>query len=319
MLGIVLIVTFAINYVGDTKIPFTLVYFLVPAFYLGPVFEIRSRNVVFARILFVEKVALLLFCFFYLKFNSIDMVIYLAYFVSASISLGLQFLVLDVKRPTLSNFQGEVIRSYFSRYWAIYLTLASQVAYGHVSRVVIEAKLGILAFAGVSLALQIVYALKIVQTQLDRHLRPKVAEIIHASDQNAIRELTLNYVRLYLLPLSVACIFLYVFSDEIVLLLFGSKWEITSVYLRYLSPLVITIAILRYLDIFVVALELGRANLIINVFAAVVLISLLAQFPVGGEAKVYLLTIVAVQFAHICILCIYVLRKAFHFKEATSK
>lgn len=288
--------------------PLSSLFFIIPAFYLGPVFEMRLHNVLFAKVLFFEKALLLLFCYLYLKNNDLDIVIYIAFFVVSTVSLIYQFFVLGLQLPKLSIVNREVLGKYFKCYWAIYLTLASQIAYGHVSRIIIEAKLGMIAFVSVSLALQIVNALAIVQRQVDRHLRPRVAELIQDSNRTALNALSVRYVVTYLLPLLVGCVVLYAFANDVMVFLFGEKWMAAADYLKYLLPLILTVAILRYLDIFVVALGVGKANLGINVLAAFVLVGLLLAVPEGRGVRYYLITIVGVQIMHIALVIGYLVK-----------
>lgn len=306
---LVLLVIAVTGSVTDFNVPMSTLYFLVPAFYLGPVFEMRSLNVLFAKIMFVEKAMILLFCYFYLSVYPFDVFIYVAYFIATAASLFVQFRLLNLNVPNPSKFNSAILARYFWQYWPIYLTLAPQIAYGHISRVIVEAKLGMLAFASVSLALQIVNALAIVQNQVDRHLRPRIAESVETSNIHALNALSLKYGVMYLLPLFGGCFLLYFFAGEIISFLFGEKWIVAADYLQYLLPLIITVAILRYLNIFVVALGAGRGNLIINLLAALALISALLSFPQDRPVKDYLVTIVIVQIVHVIVVTGYLLRK----------
>lgn len=90
-------------------VPLSSLLFIIPAFYLGPVFEMRSQNVLFAKLLFLEKALLLLFCYFYLKNNDLDIAIYLAFFVVSAASLIYQFFVLELQLPNLSIANREVL------------------------------------------------------------------------------------------------------------------------------------------------------------------------------------------------------------------
>jgi len=306
---ILLLVIVVTGSVTGFNVPISTLYFLIPAFYLGPVFEMRSLNVLFAKILFVEKAILLLFCYFYLRVYPLDVFVYVAYFVISAASLFVQFRLLNLDMPNPRELERSLLVRYVSQYWPIYLTLASQVAYGHISRVIIEAKLGMLAFASVTLALQIVNALTILQTQVDRHLRPKIVESVESSNIRALNALSFKYVVGYLLPLLAGCFLLYIFAGEIISFLFGEKWAVASDYLQYLLPLIITVAILRYLDIFVVALSAGGGNLIINLLAAFALIGALMSISQGRPVQDYLVTIVVVQIVHIIVVIGYLLRK----------
>lgn len=314
-LFMILSVMIVMRSVFGFDIPFSTLFFLLPAFFLGPVFEMRLLNVLFAKILFVEKATLLLFCYFYLKSNPFDILVYVAYFVISVASLTYQFKTLNLRLPKLMFFDRGTLGRYFDRYWSIFLTLASQLAYGHISRIIIEAKLGMLAFVSVSLALQIVNALTIIQTQVDRHLRPKIVELIESSNVSALKALSIKYVLMYLLPLVGGCLVLYLFANEIILFLFGVKWMAAAAYLQYLVPLIITVATLRYLDIVVVALGVGRVNLGINALAALILVCSLLLMPVGRTTHDYLLTIVGVQILHIAMVITYLSRNLTRSKE----
>ena len=165
-----------------------------------------------------------------------------------------------------------------------------------------------LVFVYVSIALQIVNALTIIQTQVDRHLRPRIVRLVQDQNSEGLGELSKQYGLLYLLPLLAGCVILALFSDEVIGFVFGEKWLPTASYLRYLLPLIISAATLRYLDIVVVATGAGTANLVINVGLVGILLTVLFLMPDSRDVYAYLVTIVAVQFIHVAILGAYLYR-----------
>ena len=293
------------NEVFGAGIPYAAFLFLVPAFYLGPVFELRALNLIFVKLLLCEKIALVFFSFVYLRYRPLDMGVYLAYFGVSIASLALQFRFLRIERPRLIHFDSKLVTDYVLTYWPIYLTLIAQLAYGHFSRIVIEAKLGLIAFASVSLALQIVNSLAIVQTQVDRHVRPRIIETINANQFGLLWQLSRRYVTHYLGSLALACAVLFVCAEGLVVLLFGEQWRQVAMYLQYLTPLVISVALLRYLDILSLGLYTSRANLLANCMAAILLVTTLTQIPQGYPAHFFLLAIVAFQYMHVLVVGLY--------------
>lgn len=294
-----------LNEVFGAGIPYAAFLFIVPAFYFGPVFELRALNLAFVKLLLCEKFVLVLFCFVYLQFRPLDMGVYLAYFAVSIASLAFQFRFLDMERLRFSHFDSKLVTRYVLTYWPFYLTLIAQLAYGHLSRIVIEAKLGLIAFAAVSLALQLVNALAILQMQVDRHLRPRVIETINANQFASLWQLSRRYVTHYLGSLALACVVLSICAEGLVILLFGEKWREVVEYLRYLTPLVISVALLRYLDILSIGLHTTRVNLLANCMAAALLIATLTQIPRGYPAYYFLSAIVAFQYLHVFAVGLY--------------
>lgn len=309
MLLTVVVALWILNTTVGIDVPYRSLFFLVPALYPAPVFEMRSKNVLLARIMFAEKGLLLTFCYLYLRVWSLDITIYIAYFAITFASLVYQFRVLELAWPHPKQIDRASIYQYLSLYWPIYLTLWSQTGYGHVSRIIIEAKLGMLIFAAVSIALQFVNALTILQTQIDRHIRPRIVGLVMSSDVTGLTSLTGRYLLAYILPLFFGCIALFLVSEELIELLFGEKWIDAATYLRYLIPLILTAAMLRYCDIVVVCLGLGRVNLVISVGAALILIASLSLMPRTNDVNTYLLTIVSVQAVHLAVIAYYLVSR----------
>ena len=223
--------------------------------------------------------------------------IFLAYFFVSVASLAYQI---------RSQFDQQIAikpavhwRQYLANYAPVYFVLLAQLFYGNISRLIIESKLGVLAFGAATLALQIINLMSLVQTQVDKQLRPN---LIHAAMHREVSVIALyarNYSVYYLVPLAIAAIGLSLSAGPLMGLLFGERWAAAGHPLSILSPLLVTVACLRFLDILVVTMNLGKINLVANITAAAMLSLLLILMPAGYDLKSYLVVIVLVQMLHV--------------------
>jgi len=305
VLLVLLSVVLILNIAGAGDVPISAFLFVVPGFYFGPIFEMRSLVSVYAKILLIERVALLVVSYLYLSVLPLGVAFYCVYFLISLASICAQVRILRLGVGAFKKYNLSVALSYAASYWTIVVILLSQVSYGHISRLIIESKLGVLVFASVSLAFQIVNAISIIQTQVDRHLRPKIMLSLKLCEFRKFNALTVKYLSLYLFPLFLVGAFVYLFAGGMVFTIFGSKWVEVSESLRCLSPMVVTVAVLRFLDIVVVGLDSGRFSMLLNVSVALVMSISLFVMPVGRVVDDYLFVVVGFQILHITALGIY--------------
>jgi O-antigen/teichoic acid export membrane protein len=194
---------------------------------------------------------------------------------------------------------------YFFSYYPVFLIILSQLVYGNFSRLIINNKAGVIAFAAITLAFQIVNLISIFQSQIDRHIRPMVIDAVHAGDWPALKALTKSYIVFYLVPIMLGCIILGVFSVQIMGILFGPKWSEAGHALSYASPLILTIACMRFLDILVIPLHAAKMNLLVNIIAGGALFSLL-WLNRNTTLVSYVVLIVLCQTAHVAFMTTYV-------------
>ena len=282
-----------------TKLRFPLEFLLLilPAFYLGPVYESQQRNVEYAAVIFAERVAIFSSAAVVAWAGWQVMAIFQAYFLVSAASLAYQLRRQFVQHVILKP--AGHWRPYLISYTPVYFVLLAQLFYGNISRLIIESKLGVLAFGTASLALQIINLMSLVQTQVDKHLRPN---LIHAVMQREVGTITLyarNYFVYYVIPIAITATGLSLGAAPLMGLLFGERWEAAGHPLSILSPLLVTVACLRFLDILVVTMKLGNINLVVNIAAASVLSLLLILMPAGYELNSYLVAIVLVQILHV--------------------
>ena len=169
--------------------------------------------------------------------------------------------------------------------------------------------MGAIAFAAITLSLQVVNAISIVQSQVDRHIRPAIIQAIGIHDRNALAVIIKHYLLFYLCPVALGCILMSSFSSAIITILFGPNWTEAGDALRYASPLIFTISCMRLIDILVVPLHAARMNLFVNVTSGALLFGLL-WFNPSSSLESYVLLIVVCQATHVAFMSTYVYARA---------
>lgn len=279
-------------------IPLRSLCFLVPAFYIGPLFELRGRNAEFAALLAVEKLSLLAACVAYILLRGFDDGIYVLHAAASLGSCIYQWRRFGSVVRGAAPGSFDLIADYARRYWPVYVSLFAHAAYGHASRLIIEARLGLMTFASVSLALQTLNALSIAQSQIDRHFRPALNLAAAARDLAALRALWWKYARWYVSPLAVAACLIYVLAEPIVGVLFGEHWRAAARPLAVLVPLIVTVPVLRFVDTIAVSIGAQRLMLAVNVAAAIVLVAVLSTLSVDRPLDEWLRYLIVVQALH---------------------
>lgn len=283
--------------------PQSLLLLMVPVFYLGPVYEMLDKNRLYAGIIFFEKGALLLLAAVAGLFSSeIDFVL-VAYFICSCFSFIAQIWLVRDKRDTLNSTIKISFVDYFSRYHSIYIVLLAQIFYGHVSRLIVEGKAGSSAFVAMSLALQLVNSISMVQSQVDRHVRPRLVHAVYDRSLERIKTILFQYGFFYVFPLVLGCIFLSWQADLVVSLIYGEGWSTVGPVLAQASPLILSIALMRLIDTFVVSMGVGRANLKVNVLVASALFLTMFIMPAHG-LDFYIRTILLFQAFHVVLMTI---------------
>jgi O-antigen/teichoic acid export membrane protein len=295
----------AVNLAGTSvKVPYATLLFVVPAFYLGPLFELRGKNLQYAVLLATERLVLLVACTAYVSLFRFDIGVYVIHLLVSCASLLIQFRLIGATVGSVTGWRMGLAREYAIRYWPVYLSLFAQATYGHVSRLIIEARRGLLVFASVSLALQTLNALSIVQSQVDRHFRPAINRAAAVRDLREGKALFIRYLCWYVAPLCAAAIVIAASADRLVVTLFGVRWAAVAGPMRTLAPLIVTVPLLRFLEMAVVAVHAQRVSLAINVFVAGMLFAWLAVVSVDRPLPEYLFGIVVTQGLHVAIIAV---------------
>lgn len=309
ILSISLSLSFLLEIYGGYDIPQLVVFMMVPAFYMAPVFEYNGINTKYAKILFIEKFAFFLLVIALSSLTKDIIIVFYAYFIVSFLAITAQlFAIMPFIEKKNSNAKLDIFE-YTHIYLPVYLIIISQLVYGNISRLIVEAKLGAIAFAAITLALQVVNAISIVQSQVDRHIRPPIIQAIDIRNRDALGLIVRHYFLFYLAPIAGGCILMSSYSNEIVAVLFGSKWSEAGHALRYASPLIFTIACMRFIDILVVPLNAARTNLLVNLVSGTLLFALLWINP-SKSLESYVLLIVLCQATHVAFMSTYVYGRA---------
>jgi O-antigen/teichoic acid export membrane protein len=306
---LVLLMLLAIcEWLARAELPSLMLLLIVPAFYLGPIYEYRGENRNYAKLMFIERICLLAAGFFCVYLGVGIEWILVSVFLISVYSFLYQYRRCLVGGPEKADGDGRELLRYLADYFPVYLVLASQLAYGNFSRLIIESKLGAIYFASVTLALQVVNSASMIQGQIDRHVRSETMRLVADDDWSGVLSIIKKYLIFYVTPLTVASIVLGAFAEEVVSLLYGARWGAAGDALLCASPLLVSVAGMRLIDILAVALGIGRVNLSVNVAAGCGLLATLWFAP--SEALVdYVLAIVAFQFLQVGVMAFYVYRK----------
>jgi O-antigen/teichoic acid export membrane protein len=308
LLLVAMVLVIFYEWLASVELPKLALLLLVPAFYLGPVYEYRGENLNYAKVLFAERTTLLAAaCLFVFVGVAIEWVVLSVFFISAC-SVVFQYRRCFVGTVENDDRNSGELARYVTSYGPVYLVLASQLAYGNISRLIIDSKLGAIAFASLTLALQVVNSASMIQGQIDRHVRPEIVKSVVEGNHNEALRIIKNYIVWYVVPLAVGSVFLGIFAQEIVNVLYGPRWDAAADALLYSSPLLISVAGMRLIDIIAVALNVSRVNMLVNFMAGLGLLTILWLGPLGTLVG-YVSAIVAVQFLQVGVMTVYVYRR----------
>ena len=284
---------------AETTMPVAVMGLMIPAFYLGPIFEYREANVSYAALLLVEKTVLLSLVFVASNYSSDITWLFVAHTLASSLSFVLQ--VFSARsQSSVGRMETFNFASYVSAYGAVYLILLCQMAYGNISRLMIESKAGAIVFAQVTLVLQLVNVSVVVQNQVDRHARPEIARLVSERNDVAFQSLIKMYL-VYLAIVLVVCCVGVIFADRVVVSLFGNEWVDIAPALRVGLLLVLSVAFMRLIDMLSVAAGLSKINLTVNAFSIAFLLGGIFLLP-PQTAAVYISFIVGCQAVHVVVM-----------------
>lgn len=307
LLGLVLLGILVVHYAISPEVSLRVLLLIVPAFNLGIVFEVLNRNVMYASIVLLEKLALLLVNFILLDIYDFEKVVYLSFFFVSLSSLVVQYIYFRkyVLRLSLASICD--IIAYLRQYSSVFFIVLTQLAYGHFSRILIEHKKGVETFAYLSLAFQIISVAAIFQSQVDRVFRRRLITSFSRPDFVEIRSVLLSYFTLTTFPLVCFAIALYCNAERIALALFGVEYEGVGYVLKLLSPLILSINLMRLGDIIWISINKTIPNFLITSLFTLSLLLSLSLLPAELGLSSFLEFIVAFQFCQIAtsFLCIH--------------
>jgi PST family polysaccharide transporter len=278
-------------------IPWSVFIFAFPAFNLGLLFEFYRSNIEFAAIICLEKIVLLIVNFELLSLVNFEVAVYLSYATVTLASLAWQAYIHSNHIRAFRPATAPSIKAYLNSYWPLLMIALAQISYGHISRLVIEGKQGLVAFVSVSLAFQVIAIASIIQTQVDRNFRPMFIEIVRVGDASRLRELISHYLLISTLPMAIGSIIIFMIAPWLINILFGLEYQMAGQVLREISPLFVSINLMRLTDLLMLSLGLVRQNLAINICASLIMLLLMLSVPATQPLTLFMCFVVGAQFA----------------------
>jgi O-antigen/teichoic acid export membrane protein len=277
-------------------VPWQTFVFLLPAFNLGILFEFHRSNIRFAAIICVEKIALLLVNLALLSFLEFGVAVYVSYAAVSLVSLIVQAYAHRGHIRALRPATAPAMSTYALTYWPLFLIAIAQLGYGNLSRLVIEGKHGIVVFAAVSLAFQVIALASILQGQVDRSFRLPIIEAVRIGDVARLRHLTGQYLTFATLPMVLATAIVFALAPQLIKLLFGPEYELAGRVLREISPLFISVSLMRLTDLILLALDLIKQSLAINLGVSLLMLLLMLSVPASKPLSLLTAIVVVAQY-----------------------
>ena len=292
----------ALDYLDlGVRIPPASLMLLVAAFGPGPILELMGKNIHYAATIAIERALLLVLVPLYMSLRGLDLGTYAVHMGVSLLSVSVQWRFAGL-RFGIALKEWRETGEYARAYWPIYFSQISQATYGHASRIIVEARRGLLAFGSVALAMQVVNTVSLAQSLVERHFRPAINRAALAGDVATLRELSVRYLVWYVLPLGLGAIAVLMAADWIVAVLFGAEWSSAAAPLRAMAPLFLTVPLLKFAEMVATPFGMQRATFLLNVSAAVCLLLLLCFLPARWSLASWMLVVSAVQAAHVGIL-----------------
>lgn len=295
--------------VGLIEVSWLVFIFVIPVFNLGMLFEFYRCNIDFAVIILAEKTALLAANFLLIPEIGFELSVYISYASVALASMAWQALRYSGHVRAFRFVKAFQVKKYVSLYWPLLLISFSQIGYGHISRLIIEGKQGVVVLASVSIAFQFLAIVSIVQTQVDRHFRPIIMEVVGGHGSTGIRYIFMQYFLVATLPMAVLAIILFIGGPSIVELLYGEKFAPAGQVLREVSPMSVSISLLRLSEMVLLALGRVKESLVISLGCAVIMLVALQSIPHTVPLALFLSTLVGAQYVQAALAGVFAFRK----------
>lgn len=296
------IVVAALHYSNwGIRIPPASLMLLVPAFGPGPILELTGKNIQYALAIAIERALLLVFVPLYILFQGLDLGVYAVHMGVSLLSVSVQWKFARLHFG-ISLKQWRQAGGYLRVYWPLYLSQISQAVYGHASRLIVEARKGLLAFGSVALAMQVLNTVSLAQSLVERHFRPAINRAVLVGDIATLRELSVRYLSWYVLPLGLCAVVIFMAAESVVAVLFSAEWSSAVAPLRAMAPLFVTIPLLKFAEMVATPLGMQRATFLLNVSAALCLLLLLCLLPATWPVASWMLVVSIVQATHVTIL-----------------
>jgi O-antigen/teichoic acid export membrane protein len=180
----------------------------------------------------------------------------------------------------------------------------SAFAFGGLSRLILEQKLGTEALGIYSLGWQLVTIGTIFVSVVYRIWRLRFAEAISSGEISILLYHLRTYIFFAIFPLMILCLVIGSNADDIVRLLFSEEYESLSKLLPLFAVYIFLISIAGLLEMLWVATGKTNISMVINISFAIFLIIFLSEFSDGFGMKDFLTSSVLIHSGLILTLAI---------------
>ncbi len=285
-----------INILFET-IDFKVFVLMVPILYLGPVFEYFNKNLMYVVILLVEKILLFTILYISIRNYGFTDLVYLCYFLANVVSLFWQILFLRNDLGFIKKGLIKALKEYTKLYYTMFLVLQLNLVYGYYTRLIIEFRNGMEAFASAAIALQIVNLASLFQSQVDRSFRTPIFKAIENKNKLEFIAVTRRYIIYTTIPTIFGCLILYYGSFFIGAVLFPTGYGdlVSSLEILAITPL--SVNMMRLGEAFFTGAHKIKINVLITLIAVSLLVFVtLMLFDKPTES--YLIVLVTISFLH---------------------
>jgi O-antigen/teichoic acid export membrane protein len=270
---------------------------MIPIFYLGPLFEYFNKNLTFVVIQLLEKMVLVTLVYCMLENNGFSDVIYFLYFGANCFSLLIQIYILRKKLTfSVKNLYASII-NYILLYYGMFFVLQLHLAYGYFTRLMVEARHGMDAFSSVAIALQLINAASLFQSQVDRTFRMPIFLALSDKCWTSLRSAICRYLVFSTIPILMLCLMLFFGAQIIADSLFSGGYSGLTQAIKFLCITPFSVNLMRLGDALFTGMHLTSINMKITFVAVICLVSV---FSFAQEMLVsgYLVSLVIIQLFH---------------------
>ena len=266
-------------------------------------YEIKGKNERYSLICLAEKLAYVAGAFALIFFGYSEL---LGYFLLLGVItlLGLIFQLADAehyKDFELSNCT-KGLYAYIIESLPVTVVALSAFAFGGLSRLILEHKLGAEALGIYSLGWQLITIGSIFVSVVYRIWRLRFAEAINSGEISILLYHLRTYALFAVFPLTVLCLAIGSNGDNIVRLLFSEEYASLSELLPLLAVYIFLISIAGLLEMLWVATGKTNVSMVINLSFSIFLLVVLSELSDGFGIKDYLASSVLIHFGLILTL-----------------
>ena len=276
---------------------FKFLFLMLPIFHLGTMFEYLNKNLTYVLVLFFEKLILFFFLYYVTKGVGFSDSVFYVYLIVNLFSILLQFSILRAKISFVRKNLFINFIEYTKLYYPMFFVLQLHLIYGYYTRLIIESRNGIEAFASVAIALQIINIASLFQSQVDRTFRSPIFEAIEAKSRKSFIQATKKYLFFTTFPIILGCCLLYLIADFIGNTLFPEGYSGLVICIKILSIAPFSVNMIRLGDAIFTGMHNTKINMLIT-FLAVVLLVINTLLLNNASTESYLLVLIVVQFLH---------------------